>query len=346
MSAADSDRGPAITLLVPIIMLKLVIFLIITLTVKYVLWFMVTNPQRIFGREDIPGPAEQKKLYLLGVFQLAGYVGRDINVDTPGRNRVVAEYIRRLTGNGENTELCINAFNTGLSPNYQVTSGIRFIRASEKYSGKRVNLGILMNFIVTLALSDGILTDREKARLQEIAALLNYPSSKLTALLEECNIMKEWQSFRDSEYGNFTGSYSSSSGGSGYRDGFSGNGAYGESFGQGSSYSDGSYYDSGFSGTGENSGTDSGGSWNRDSSSGYTWQESQALRKAFEILGVPENASPRDIKRAYHRMIRKYHPDMIKARGLPEEMSQIYADRAQEINDAYTLITRNRGDIS
>ena len=45
-------------------------------------------------------------------------------------------------------------------------------------------------------------------------------------------------------------------------------------------------------------------------------------------------------------MIRKYHPDMIKARGLPEEMSQIYADRAQEINDAYTLITRNRGDIS
>lgn len=330
-------------------MLKLFIFLIITLTVKYVLWFMVTSPEKIFGRGETPSPGEQKKLYLLGVFQLAGYVGRDINIDTPGRNRVVAEYIRRLTGNGENTELCINAFQTGLSPSYKVTSGIRFIRASEKYSGKRVNLGILMTFIVTLALSDEILTDREKLRLQEIAALLNYPSAKLDALIEECNIMKEWQSFRDSEYGNFTGKYSensSFSGGSSYSDGFSGNSTYNESYGQSSAHDSESRYNSGYSGAGNSSGSGQGRSWNQDSSSGYTWQESQALRKAFEILGVSENASPREIKRAYHRMIRKYHPDMIKSRGLPEEMSQIYADRAQEINDAYTLITSSRNDIS
>jgi DnaJ like chaperone protein len=60
------------------------------------------------------------------------------------------------------------------------------------------------------------------------------------------------------------------------------------------------------------------------------------------VLGVPASASDKEIKKAFHRLIRKYHPDLAQARGLPEEMAQVYADRAQTINQAYETICRNR----
>ena len=30
----------------------------------------------------------------------------------------------------------------------------------------------------------------------------------------------------------------------------------------------------------------------------------------YKILGVPENASHKDIKKAFHQLAKKYHPDL------------------------------------
>ena len=32
----------------------------------------------------------------------------------------------------------------------------------------------------------------------------------------------------------------------------------------------------------------------------------------YDILGVAQNASAADIKKAYHRLVRQYHPDISK----------------------------------
>jgi DnaJ-domain-containing protein 1 len=321
----------------------IVIFVTIILGIKYLIWNFSTLSERLLKKENTSTPEELKQLYLLGVFQLAGYVGGAASSDGAEISRVVAEFIRRLTPNGENTELCISAYNTGRNPNYQVTSGIRFIRTHERNSGKRTNLDILMTFIITVALCDNVLTDMQRFRLQEIATLLNYPPRKFAELMKECQIMKEWQNFRDSEYGGFSGAYGSYSGTGGSRSGesFYGNSGYDRSRYDGG-YNQGSGQNS-WNSSGQGSWNDSGSSWNQDNASGQSWQEDKSLQKAFAILGVPATASDSQIKKAYHRLIRKYHPDMIKARGLPEEMEKVYADKAQEINDAYTIITRARG---
>jgi curved DNA-binding protein len=50
----------------------------------------------------------------------------------------------------------------------------------------------------------------------------------------------------------------------------------------------------------------------------------------YQILGVPDDASPDDIKRAYRRKARQYHPDVSKEAGAEE--------RFKEINEAYDTL--------
>ncbi|NOX62114.1 MAG: molecular chaperone DnaJ [Chloroflexi bacterium] len=51
----------------------------------------------------------------------------------------------------------------------------------------------------------------------------------------------------------------------------------------------------------------------------------------YDILGVPRNASPEEIKRAYRRMAKKYHPDIYKG---PDADARI-----KEINEAYEVLS-------
>ncbi|HEU4356690.1 MAG TPA: molecular chaperone DnaJ [Actinomycetota bacterium] len=55
------------------------------------------------------------------------------------------------------------------------------------------------------------------------------------------------------------------------------------------------------------------------------------IRDLYEILGVPRDASQEDIKRAYRRLAREYHPDV--------SQSQDAEDRFKEIAAAYEILS-------
>ena len=69
------------------------------------------------------------------------------------------------------------------------------------------------------------------------------------------------------------------------------------------------------------------------------------LADAYVALGVPADAAPADIKRAYRKLISKNHPDKLAARGLPESMRAVAEERSREINAAYDLIKSSRGFV-
>ncbi len=55
-------------------------------------------------------------------------------------------------------------------------------------------------------------------------------------------------------------------------------------------------------------------------------------RDYYEVLGVPRNADPSEIKRAYRKLAVKHHPD--KNPGDPKA-----EDRFKEINEAYDVLS-------
>src|SRR5256885_1250711 len=50
----------------------------------------------------------------------------------------------------------------------------------------------------------------------------------------------------------------------------------------------------------------------------------------YEILGVPRTASDEEIKKAFRKLARKYHPDVAKGKGTEEKF--------KEVNEAYEVL--------
>jgi molecular chaperone DnaJ len=67
-----------------------------------------------------------------------------------------------------------------------------------------------------------------------------------------------------------------------------------------------------------------------------------AKRDFYEVLGVPRTATPEEIKQAYRRLARQYHPDVAK------ENPKVAEEKFKELSEAYEVLanpeTRTRYD--
>lgn len=86
--------------------------------------------------------------------------------------------------------------------------------------------------------------------------------------------------------------------------------------------------------------------------SGSHYQQSQAgtdthsLATAYTALGVNEDTSDKDIKRAYRKLMSEYHPDKLIGQGVPDDMIKVATERSQEVQAAYDLIKKYRKHTS
>ena len=66
------------------------------------------------------------------------------------------------------------------------------------------------------------------------------------------------------------------------------------------------------------------------------------MRDPYEVLGVPKNASQDEIKSAYRKLAKQYHPD----RYVGNPLADLAAEKFKEINEAYEALTGNSAGTS
>jgi len=66
------------------------------------------------------------------------------------------------------------------------------------------------------------------------------------------------------------------------------------------------------------------------------------IEDAYKLLGVSADDDMKTIKKAYKKLIRQYHPDIIASQGKSEEYMKEATAKTQEINQAYEMIEEAR----
>jgi uncharacterized membrane protein YkvA (DUF1232 family) len=66
---------------------------------------------------------------------------------------------------------------------------------------------------------------------------------------------------------------------------------------------------------------------------------SDSEKNPYEILGVSKNATKEEIRSAYRKQARRYHPDRVSHLG--EEFQQLAKAKFQEIQQAYEILLGN-----
>jgi DnaJ-domain-containing protein 1 len=60
----------------------------------------------------------------------------------------------------------------------------------------------------------------------------------------------------------------------------------------------------------------------------------------YLILGVEQNVTQEDLKKAYHQLVRTNHPDRLKGFGLSQEYLELATQNMARINSAYAHLTK------
>ncbi|MCY3702403.1 MAG: DnaJ domain-containing protein [Rhodospirillales bacterium] len=60
------------------------------------------------------------------------------------------------------------------------------------------------------------------------------------------------------------------------------------------------------------------------------------------MLGIAPTASDDEIKTAHRSLVRKFHPDHLVSKGLPDELIEHATERLAAINSAYEAIMKSR----
>ena len=69
---------------------------------------------------------------------------------------------------------------------------------------------------------------------------------------------------------------------------------------------------------------------------------SQQLKEAYQLLEVGTQASDREIKQSYRRLMSKYHPDKLLAKEASDQEINRAKEKVQEIQEAYNRVRESR----
>lgn len=76
---------------------------------------------------------------------------------------------------------------------------------------------------------------------------------------------------------------------------------------------------------------------------GENIRTARGRRDPYEVLGIDRTASREDIRKAYRRLVNKYHPDKVVHLG--EEFQALAEEKFKEIQEAYQELTSRSSSL-
>ncbi len=83
--------------------------------------------------------------------------------------------------------------------------------------------------------------------------------------------------------------------------------------------------------------------YNNQNAQEYVGNKDHLIRKYTKVLQVDEGASLTEIKKAYRRLVKEYHPDKMASKGMPEDYREFANNKIKEINEAYDYLSKLKG---
>ncbi|MBT4701107.1 MAG: co-chaperone DjlA [Rhodospirillaceae bacterium] len=65
--------------------------------------------------------------------------------------------------------------------------------------------------------------------------------------------------------------------------------------------------------------------------------------ESYKVLGVSPSADDAEVKSAYRKLLREYHPDALMSKGLPQDFIDLANEKMASINHAYDMVKKERG---
>ena len=67
-----------------------------------------------------------------------------------------------------------------------------------------------------------------------------------------------------------------------------------------------------------------------------------SVSDAYEVLGASRDEDMSTIKKKYRALVKKYHPDIMKAKGASEDYIKDATQKVQKINTAYEMVKKEK----
>ena len=64
---------------------------------------------------------------------------------------------------------------------------------------------------------------------------------------------------------------------------------------------------------------------------------------SYTVLGVTQGATNEEIKKAYRKLAKEYHPDVVANKGMGEDFQKFAAEKMRAVNSAYDAVKEARG---
>ncbi|WP_017444254.1 co-chaperone DjlA [Gayadomonas joobiniege] len=71
------------------------------------------------------------------------------------------------------------------------------------------------------------------------------------------------------------------------------------------------------------------------------YNRAMTISQAYQVLGLVEQSSLKEVKRAYKRLMSQHHPDKLSAQGVPQQAVLMAKEKTQDIQAAYECIVQH-----